>query len=97
LGIGLIFQLTPEFSLNAGIGAVQNLYSLKTGLTETELPDGSSEKTPIMVQSWGKPLAQMALGGTFTFKKNFTLDAMLSSNGTSLDNTSFMLLFSAHF
>jgi hypothetical protein len=96
LGIGFIYEVLPGFSLNGGVGAVQTLYRLRTGTKELEI-SGATTKTPILEQSWGKPLAQMALGTTVMFKKNFTLDVMLSSNGTSLDGTNFMVQFAVHY
>jgi hypothetical protein len=98
LGIGLMFAIIPDrFSINAGIGATQTLYRIKTGEIEMTSPAGITTKTPLLEQSWGKPLAQFAVGATFNFLKACSLDALFSSNGTSFDNANFVLQFHATF
>jgi hypothetical protein len=95
LGAGFSFNVVPgTFVLNGGVGAVQTLYRIRTGEVTTETPIGSVT-TPLLEQSWGKPLAQLALGAMFRFKQNFTLDALFSSNGTRFDNANFVIQFSA--
>jgi hypothetical protein len=98
LGIGFAVDIVENvFTLNGGVGAAQTLYRIRTGEIEVDDGTGSAVKTPLFEQSWGKPLAQLALGAVFTFKKNFALDAMFSTNGTSLDNANFAVQFKASF
>ena len=97
LGIGFSYEVIPQtFVLNGGVGAAQELYRLRTGEKETTV-GGIALTTPVYEQTWGEPLAQLALGASFSFKKKYTLDAVFTSNGTSFDNSSFVLQFSAQF
>jgi hypothetical protein len=96
LGVGFQFWIVPNtFALNGGIGATQTLYRLRTGTIEITDASGNPQKVPLFEQSWGKPLAQLALGATFNFQKNAALDALFSSNGTSFDNANIVLQFTA--
>ncbi|MDR2489914.1 MAG: hypothetical protein LBD20_00760 [Spirochaetaceae bacterium] len=97
LGVGFSIDIVANvFTLNGGIGAVQTLYTIRTGTTEIDI-GGAKEKKPLFEQSWGKPLAQFALGATFSFKENFSLDAMFSTNGTAFDDANFAVQFKASF
>jgi hypothetical protein len=98
LGVGFIYEIVPDaFALNGGVGAAQELYRLRTGEVETYTQGAGATIMPLFKQSWGKPLAQFALGAVFSFKKNYKLHTMFSSNGTSFDDASFILQFSAQF
>jgi hypothetical protein len=98
LGVGFTYEIVPgTFALNGGVGAAQELYRLRTGEVETYTQSGGTRIMPLFEQAWGKPLAQFALGAAFSFKKNYKLHTMFSSNGTSFDDASFILQFSAQF
>jgi hypothetical protein len=98
LGVGFAIDIVPNvFTLNGGVGAVQTLYRIRTGEIEIDDGTGTKVKTPLFEQNWGKPLAQLALGAAFNFKSNFSLDAMFSTNGTSLDNANFAVQVKASF
>jgi hypothetical protein len=98
LGIGFSLNIVQGiFALNGGIGATQTLYRIRTSEVETTKKGEKTQKVPTLEQSWGKPLAQLALGATFNFMKNFSLDALFSTNGTSFDNANFVVQFSARF
>ncbi|GMO24507.1 MAG: hypothetical protein Pg6A_11590 [Termitinemataceae bacterium] len=97
LGVGFSFEVVPDaFAVNGGVGGTQTLYRLRTG-EKTTTDGGTSKTTPLLEQEWGKPLGQFVLGATFKFKEKFTLDAVFSSNGTSLDNSNFVLQLAASF
>ncbi|MDR2501438.1 MAG: hypothetical protein LBD37_10245 [Treponema sp.] len=98
LGIGFSVDVVRNiFSVNGGVGATQTLYTIQTGSVETTGVDGAVLASPLHEQSWGKPLAQFALGAIFTFKEHFTLDAMFSTNGTDLDGSNFVVQLSYQF
>ena len=98
LGVGFTCEIVPgAFALNGGVGASQELYRLRTGEIEIYEHGVGTKIVPLFEQSWGKPLAQFALGAAFSFKKHYKLHTMFSSNGTSFDNASFILQFSAQF
>jgi hypothetical protein len=97
LGVGFSFEIVRNiFALNGGIGGTQTLYHVRTGKKIIEV-GGVETESPVLEQSWGKPLGQLALGATFTFKEHFTLDALFSTNGTNFDNANFVVQFSARF
>ena len=98
LGVGFTYEIVPgAFALNGSVGATQELYRLRTGEVEIYRQGSGTEIMPLFEQSWGKPLAQFALGAAFSFKKNYKLHTMFSSSGTSFDDASFILQFSAQF
>ncbi|MDR2468371.1 MAG: hypothetical protein LBD22_05370, partial [Spirochaetaceae bacterium] len=98
LGVGFAVDIVPNvFTLNGGIGATQTLYRIRTGEIEVDNGASGKVKTPLFEQNWGKPLAQLALGAAFNFRENFALDAMFSTNGTSLDSANFAVQFKASF
>ncbi|MDR0538950.1 MAG: aminopeptidase [Spirochaetaceae bacterium] len=97
LGVGFSFEIVRNvFALNGGVGATQTLYHVRTGKKSTEIA-GTPVDVPVLEQTWGKPLGQLALGATFTFRDHFTLDALFSTNGTNFDNANFVVQLSAKF
>ncbi|GMO46991.1 MAG: hypothetical protein Ta2B_28840 [Termitinemataceae bacterium] len=98
LGIGVSYDIVPDtFSLNAGVGAKQDLYSFRIGTKTVKEPGKDNVETPIADEAWGKPAAQLALGATFMFNKGSALDVQFSANGIELKNANFVIQFSASF
>jgi hypothetical protein len=92
VGIGMSFAVLPEqFIVNLGVSADQDLYQVRSGTNTLEILGNVPTKSPILEQTWGKPTAKIALGSTLMLKKNLALDAMFSTNGTSLDGSNFVL------
>jgi hypothetical protein len=97
LGIGIDYAIVPNmFAVNAGVGAGQTLYEVAVRTVQKNIA-GMETETPEFEQSWGKPVAQLALGANFKFNTNFVLDAMFSSNGIALENSNLVVQFSARF
>jgi hypothetical protein len=101
VGIGATFDVVPDqFKVTAGAGWEQSLYRFSVGTETTDIA-GRKVESPIATQEWGKPEAHLALGATFVFGKGgagrYMLDAMFSSNGIELEDSNFVVQFSAKF